>query len=137
MMWPEERFLLPFVLHLLFNALLIVYFFHPFRFYSEKSEISPREKSSTSYLIYEMFGHSQGLFFAHMQRKAQEMINLVLSGIEARLSQANGDEDGEETQEVGAGWLNNLQLKVCSTAKGIGLWKKRENSHAFVSPLKQ
>lgn len=43
-----------------------------------------------------------------MQRRAQEMINLVLSGIEARLSQASGDEDWEETQEVGAGWLNCL-----------------------------
>lgn len=43
-----------------------------------------------------------------MQQRAQEMINLVLSGIEARLSQANRDEDWEETQEVGAGWLNSL-----------------------------
>lgn len=43
-----------------------------------------------------------------MQQRAQEMINPVLSGIEARLSQANRDEDWEETQEVGAGWLNSL-----------------------------
>lgn len=43
-----------------------------------------------------------------MQRRAQEMINLVFPGIEAKLSQANGDEDWEETQEVGAGWLNSL-----------------------------
>lgn len=47
-------------------------------------------------------------FFPQMQRRAQEMINLVLSGIEARLSQTNGDEDWEESQEVGAGWLNSL-----------------------------
>lgn len=53
------------------------------------------------------------VFFAQMQRRAQEMINLVLSGIEARLSQANGDEDWEETQEVGAGWLNSLAGSNC------------------------